>query len=141
MRLLKGQGDHGLADPLELDRQGGRGHRVSFDEWLEIMRGLDAGLCMAAIGAWIGRDRSTVYREVRRKSHPDGDYHARMAHARATRKGRRTKAFKLAGNPACASIEAWMDDGWSPCALICTNACPPSAPHANLILWRGVQDQ
>ena len=29
-------------------------------------------------------------------------------------KAHRPKAVKLIGNPVCASIEAWMDDGWSP---------------------------
>ncbi|MDP7704772.1 hypothetical protein [Mycobacterium sp. TY815] len=37
-----------------------------------------------------------------------------MAHARAARKAKRPKAFKLKDNPLCATIEAWMDDGWSP---------------------------
>ena len=37
-----------------------------------------------------------------------------MAHARAVRKARRPKAFKLVDHPLCAAIEAWMDDGWSP---------------------------
>jgi transposase, IS30 family len=93
---------------------GGRGHRLSLDERIVIMRGLDAGLSCAEIGRQIGRDRITIWREVRRNRNLDGDYHARMAHARAAQKVHRPKAFKLAGNPVCASIEAWMDDGWSP---------------------------
>ena len=77
------------------------------------MRGVDAGLSHAEIGRRIGRDRTTIWREVRRNP-TDGDYHARMADARAAQKAHRPKAFKLAENPVCASIEAWMDDGWSP---------------------------
>ena len=78
------------------------------------MRGLDAGLGYAEIGRQIRRDRITIWREVRRNRNADGDYHARMAHARAARKAHRPKAFKLIDNPVCASVEAWMDDGWSP---------------------------
>jgi len=84
------------------------------DERIAIMRGLDTSLGYAEIGDQIGRDRTVIWREVRRNRNADGDYHARMAHARAARNSRRPKAFKLAGNPVCASIEAWMDDGWSP---------------------------
>ncbi len=79
-----------------------------------IMRGRDAGLSDADIGKQIGRDRSVVYREVRRNRNADGDYHALMAHGRAADRARRPKQFKLKDNPLCALIEAWMDDGWSP---------------------------
>jgi transposase, IS30 family len=113
-RHRDGEGTGGLADPGDLNRAGGRGHRLSFDERITIMRGLDAGRSCAEIGAELGRDRTVIWREVARNRNPDGDYHARMAHARATRKARRPKAFKLVNNPVCASIEAWMDDGWSP---------------------------
>jgi IS30 family transposase len=78
------------------------------------MRGLDVGLSDAEIADQIGRDRSTVYREARRNRNPDGDYHARMAHARAAENASRPKEFKLRDNPVCASIESWMDEGWSP---------------------------
>lgn len=114
MELLKGTGDHGLADPGDLSRPGGRGHRLSFEERIEIMRGRDAGLSPADIGELLERDRTTIWREIKRNCNADGDYHAGMAHARATRKARRPKAFKLVDHPLCGSIEAWMGDGWSP---------------------------
>jgi len=81
---------------------------------VEIMRGLDAGLGFAEIGERIGRDRTVVWREYRRNCLPSGDYHALMAHAFATQKARRPKAFKLGDHPLCAAIEDWMGDGWSP---------------------------
>jgi IS30 family transposase len=111
---LRGGKATGLAHPGDLSRLGGLGHRLSFDERIEIMRGLDAELSYAEIGQRIGRDRTVVWREVRRNRNPDGDYHARLAHARAARRARRPKAFKLQGHPLCAAIEAWMGDGWSP---------------------------
>jgi IS30 family transposase len=117
MPLLRGQNAraaHGLAFPGDPGRPGGRGHRLSLDERIAIMRGVDAGLRAAEIGRRIGRDRSTVGREIARNSNADGDYHARMAHGRAARNAQRPKPFKLANNPMCASIAAWMDDGWSP---------------------------
>ena len=78
------------------------------------MRGNDAGLSAAEIAKQLGRDRTTIWRELRRNRNRDGDYHALMAHARAADKARRPKDYKLKDNPLCAAIEAWMDEGWSP---------------------------
>ncbi len=115
MKLRKGKnGLGGLASPGDLCRPGGPGHRVSFEERVEIMRGLDAGLSFAEIGERVGRDRSVVWREYHRNCLPNGDYHALMAHAFATQKARRPKAFKLKNNPLCQTIEDWIGDGWSP---------------------------
>jgi transposase, IS30 family len=114
MKLLNGKGALGLAEPGDPDRPGGRGHRLSLDERIAIMRGLDAKWTYQAIGERIGRDRSVVWREVRRNRNADGDYHALMAHARATQKAKRPKAFKLDDHDLCQAIENWMDQGWSP---------------------------
>jgi IS30 family transposase len=114
MRLLNGNGGSGLAEPGDLARAGGPGRRLSFEERIVIMRGLDAGLSYAAIGAQLGRSRSVIWREVQRNGTADGDYHAQLAHARAARNAKRPKVFKLSDPTLCAAIEAWMDDGWSP---------------------------
>ena len=115
MKLRSGYGGlGGLASPGDLRRPGGAGHRVSFEERVEIMRGRDAGLNFAEIAVRIGRDRSVVWREYRRNCLPNGDYHALMANAFAMQKARRPKAFKLRNHPLCLVIEDWMDDGWSP---------------------------
>jgi len=115
MKLRKGgDGLGGLASPGDLSRPGGPGHRVSFEERVEIMRGRDAGLSFAEIAARIRRDRTVVWREYKRNCLPNGDYHALMAHAFATQKARRPKAFKLHNHPLCRVIEDWMGDGWSP---------------------------
>lgn len=114
MKLHQGPGKCGLVEPGDLDQPGGRGHRLSSGERIEIMRGLDAHLTYAQIGAQIGRDASVVWREVNRNSNPDGDYHAGMAHARATQNAKRPKGFTLDNPALCAQVEAWMDDGWSP---------------------------
>jgi IS30 family transposase len=114
MKLRRGRCGGGLAHPGDLSRPGGRGHRLSLEERVEIDRGLHARLSKAEIARRIGRDRSVVTREVHRNSLPDGDYHALVAHARAAEKACRPKAFKLKNNPLCKAIEAWMDDGWSP---------------------------
>jgi IS30 family transposase len=114
MKLLIGKGDLGLAEPGDLTRTGGRGHRLSFDERLLIMRGLDQGLRQAEIARQLDRDPSVVSREIQRNRTPAGDYHAGLAHARAYQKAKRPKAFKLDDSRLCAAIEGWMDDGWSP---------------------------
>jgi transposase, IS30 family len=114
MQLVKGSGARGLANPGDWSRPGGPRRRISGEERVEIMRLRDAGLSPAGIARCIGRHRSTVCREIGRNSQLDGDYHALMAHARASERACRPKGFKLVDNPLCAVIEAWMDQGWSP---------------------------
>jgi IS30 family transposase len=115
MQLRNGKGELGLANPGDWSRPGGRGRRLSYDERLQIMRGRDKALSIADIAERLGRDRSTVWRELRRnRNRGDGDYHATMAHAYAAQRARRPKAFKLTDNPLCAAIEDWMGQGWSP---------------------------
>ena len=65
MKLVRGRGG-GVADAGNMSLPGGQGHRLSLDERIVIMRGLDAGLSHAEIGDRIGRDRSTIWREVGR---------------------------------------------------------------------------
>jgi IS30 family transposase len=117
MALHRGQnaqGTHGLAEPGDPNRTGGRGHRLSLAERVEIMRGLDAGCNYSQIGRLIDRDRSVVSREVGRNSNPDGDYHALMAHSRGQAQLKRPKHFRLEDRDLCATVEDWMDQGWSP---------------------------
>jgi len=111
---IGGRGGHGLIEPGNTALPGGRGHRLSVEERVEIMRGRDAGLSDAEIAVKLNRDRTTIYREIRRNRNDDGDYHALMAHARAAQKAKRPKAFKLDDRGLCTAIETWMDDGWSP---------------------------
>jgi IS30 family transposase len=113
MKLIKGHGGGGV-DSGNTSLPGGRGHRLSLDERIAIMRGLDKKLSYAEIGRQISRDRSVVWREVDRNRNADGDYHARMAHSRAGQKAHRPKMFKLNDTRLCVKVEAWMDDGWSP---------------------------
>ena len=97
-----------------VDVPGGRGHRLSLEERIEVMRGRDQGLSYAEIGARIGRDKAVVWREVARNRNADGDYHAAMAHSRAAARAARPKAFKLADPVLAASVSQWLDQGWSP---------------------------
>lgn len=114
MELVGGHGGGGVADPGNMSLPGGPGHRLSVGERVQIMRGHDAGLSDAAIAEQLGRDRTTIYREIRRNRNADGDYHALMAHARAGENARRPKEFRLNDERLCTAIEGWMDDGWSP---------------------------
>src|SRR3978361_1544052 len=89
-----------------VDTPGGRGHRLSLEERIEVMRGRDQGLSYAEIGARIGRDKAVVWREVARNRNADGDYHAAMAHSRAAERARRPTPFKLADpEPHAAATE------------------------------------
>lgn len=112
MTIVRGR-DGGLADPQPPAEPGGRA--LTLAERGMIQMGRRSGLGFAEIGRALGRDKSVVFREVRRNSSPDGVYYASVAHTRAHQGRRRPKRFKLAGNQAlCSAIGQWMDQGWSP---------------------------
>jgi len=113
MRLRPSRVGGGLADP-DPDPDRRRGRALTAIERGAIQAGLRQELTYRQIGALIGRDASTVWREVVRNSGPDGIYYASAAQARAHQSRRRPKPFKLADRGLCAAIEEWMDQGWSP---------------------------
>jgi IS30 family transposase len=117
MTLLMGV-TGGLADPAP-SAEGPGGRALSAEERGMIQMGRRLGLSYAKIGESIGRDKSVVWREVKRNAGPDGEYHASVAHAKAHQARRRPKTFKLVEDEdLCRLIAVWMDDGWSP-KLIC----------------------
>ena len=101
---IGGNGRRGLLEPGNMALPGGRGHRLSIEERVEIMRGRDTGLSDAEIADKLNRDRTTIYREIDRNRNDDGDYHALMAHARAAQKAKRPKDFKLEDQDLCKAI-------------------------------------
>lgn len=113
MRLKPSRVGGGLADP-DPDPDLLRGRALTAIERGAIQTGMRQGLTYRRIGALIGRDASTVFREVRRNSSPDGVYYASAAGTRAHQSRRRPKPFKLADPRLCAAVEEWMDQGWSP---------------------------
>jgi transposase, IS30 family len=113
MKLAPSKSGGGLADPARAHARVGR--LLSSEDRAVIHVGLRRKMSFAQIGESIGRDRSVVWREVKRNSGPDGVYYGSAAHHRAHQARRRPKIFKLIANPAlCRRIEQWMDDGWSP---------------------------
>ncbi|WP_299170037.1 IS30 family transposase [uncultured Arthrobacter sp.] len=104
----------GLLDPApSAEGPGERG--LSQAERGMIQMGRRCGMSYSEIGAAIGRNKSVVWREVKRNTSPDGVYYASVAHARAHQGRRRPKPLKLVDNEAlCSLIAVWMDDGWSP---------------------------
>lgn len=113
--ITRGATASGAAFPCRPGQPGGKGHRLNLVERVAIMRGRDANLSYETVAKSIGRDKSVVWREVRRNGNPDGSYHALLADPRAAERARRPKEFKLAASPElCARIEGWMDQGWSP---------------------------
>lgn len=80
-----------------------------------IQAGLRDGWSYAKIARLVGRNKSVIWREVKRNISPDGVYYASVAHRTAFLERRRPKALKLVDNePLCDLIAVWMDDGWSP---------------------------
>lgn len=103
----------GLSDPA-LSAEG-PGRALGLDERGMIQMGLRSGMSYAKIGAFIGRDKSVVWREVKRNMSADGVYYASVAHTKAHQVRRRPKTLKLLQNESlCRLIEVWMDEGWSP---------------------------
>ena len=88
--------------------------RLSLAEREEISRGLERGDSFCAIARRIGRDPSTVSREVGGKG-GRRDYRAWRAHCEAERRARRPKVAKLAACPRLrAVVEEWLGEWWSP---------------------------
>jgi IS30 family transposase len=113
MTLLMGVSG-GLADPAP-SAEGPGGRALSSEERGMIQLGRRLGMSYAKIGEFIGRDKSVVWREVKRNSGDDGEYYASVAHAKAHQARRRPKTFKLVEDEdLCRLIAVWMDDGWSP---------------------------
>jgi IS30 family transposase len=104
----------GLSDPAPAtDGPGGRA--LGRVERGMIQMGRRCGLSYAEIGKAIGRDKSVVWREVKRNTSADGVYYASVAHTRAHQARRRPKPLKLVEDEAlCRLIGVWMDEGWSP---------------------------
>jgi IS30 family transposase len=104
----------GLVDPAP--STGGPGGRaLSAVERGMIQMGLGAGMSYAQVGQAIGRDKSVVWREVKRNTGGDGNYYASVAQAKAHQARRRPKPFTLIEDEdLCRLIGVWMDDGWSP---------------------------
>jgi IS30 family transposase len=104
----------GLADPAP-SAAGPGGRALSATERGMIQMGRRAGMTYAKIGEAIGRDKSVVWREVKRNSGADGEYQASVAHAKAHQARRRPKPLKLVEDEhLCRLIAVWMDDDWSP---------------------------
>jgi len=79
-----------------------------------IMIRVREGVKVAAIAREIGRDRSVVWREVRRNRSADGTYQADVAQIRAHQRARRPKSFRLQNPDLARYLQDAMDDGWSP---------------------------
>jgi IS30 family transposase len=90
------------------------GYRLSVEERQRIWEGLQAGGSYRAIARELGREPSTVMREVRANGGRE-DYQPHRAHRRAYQQARRPKPRKLEANPELwARVEADLKRLWSP---------------------------
>jgi IS30 family transposase len=88
--------------------------RLSLDDRVEICLGLDRGLSYREIGELIGRDKSTVCREVNRNG-GRSSYRPTAAHRAFFDRARRPKATKLSCNEALRKqVGVWLELLWSP---------------------------
>jgi IS30 family transposase len=84
---------------------------LSQDERIVIADRLREGACQASIAAELGRDRSTISREIRRNRHPgSGDYRPYAAQERADARRPRPKTGKIAACPQLRSLVQDMLD-------------------------------
>jgi IS30 family transposase len=108
-------GGLGAAAPAAAARSVGSRRALTSEDRAVIQAGRRRGLSFAAIADLVGRDKSVVWREVKRNSSDNGVYHATVAHRVADQSRRRPKEFTLIANASlCRRIETWLDDGWSP---------------------------
>jgi transposase, IS30 family len=88
--------------------------RLSLDNRVEIRIGLEQGLSLRAIGRRLGRNASTICREVNANGGPR-NYRPMAAHRRAAENARRPKVTKLAANPdLCGRVIDDLKRLWSP---------------------------
>ncbi len=88
--------------------------RLSLDDRVEIRLCLERGMSLRAIGRRIGRNASTVCREVNANGGPHA-YRPMEAHRTAALRARRPKPTKLASNPRLRSrVIADLERLWSP---------------------------
>ena len=96
----------------EMWNQGTR--RLSLDDRVEIRIGLEQGLSLRAIGRHLGRDASTICREVKANG-GHKSYRPLAAQHRAIEQARRPKVTKLAANPELrARVIDDLHQLWSP---------------------------
>lgn len=89
-------------------------YRLSLDDRVEIKLGLERGESYRRIGERIGRDKSTVCREVNNSGGSEA-YKPGEAHQRAWEQARRPKPTKLEENPElCRRVESGLEKLWSP---------------------------
>jgi IS30 family transposase len=88
--------------------------RMSLDDRVVIAIGLGQGLSIRAIARCLGRNPTTVSREVNANG-GSRRYRPEVAHRRAYERARRPKVTKLASNPKlCARVVADLERLWSP---------------------------
>lgn len=88
--------------------------RLSLDDRIEIRLGIDRGESYQRIGLLIGRDKSTVCREVNNNGGPAG-YRPAQAHRRAWERARRPKPTRLGENEKlCRRVVEDLERHWSP---------------------------
>ena len=88
--------------------------RLSLDERVFIESSLGAGCSVADVAQRLGRDRSTVHRELARCAGRAG-YDARWAHASACARARRERTPKLAADRVlAAAVDERLKLRWSP---------------------------
>ncbi|MFD5831881.1 IS30 family transposase [Lentzea sp. NPDC060358] len=93
-----------------------RGRFLNEDERIVIADRRRAGVSMRQIAVELGRDCSTISRELRRNAHErTGDYRPHAAQRRAEARRPRPKTGKLATNPVLRqAIQDGLDLRWSP---------------------------
>lgn len=88
--------------------------RLTYEERLLICACRKDGLSVRATADEVGRDASTISRELRRNLCKTG-YRATVAHHRARVRARRPKAFELECHSHLARwVERLLEDDWSP---------------------------
>jgi IS30 family transposase len=93
--------------------------RLSLDEREEIRVGLARGESFSCIGRRLGRDRSTISRDVGACGGRI-EYRAVVAHRGAGERARRPKPFKLAADPLLReAVMKWMGRKYSPQTVSC----------------------
>ena len=108
-------GRNGQDTAVHIDVDAPPGYRLSVREREEIAWYRSSGLGVRVIAARIGRPASTISRELKRNTGPDGRYRVLDAERSARRRARRPKSCKLAEGTALHDlVQADLDRKLSP---------------------------
>ena len=89
-------------------------HHLTYEERCQIEALKKSGLSRGAIAQQLGRDRSTVYREIKRNTGGRGYHHKQAQRMTETRRRAASSVSWRLTPQLCAEVQEQLQEGWRP---------------------------